>query len=161
HREAAVSETVPGARAAPQAAKAARPAAAEPGARGLVTQHVRHAYWKYPVIALAVAVLLGLLGVFAGSPNSPRATIATTSGQDPGGAALAFTEELAGTSASAANQQEFGLGPPGAVFVTGPLASFAPLLGGGVAAALAGWRAAPASQRAAWAGNYLTALGKI
>jgi hypothetical protein len=135
--------------------------AAGPAAADLVTQHVRHAYWKYPVIALALAILLGLLGVFAGSPNSPRATIAATSRQDPGGAALAFTQELAGTSSSAGNQQEFGLGPPGQVFVTGPLGSFEPLLGGDVAAALAAWRAAPASQQAAWANNYLMALGKI
>ena len=92
------------------ATPAGQRAAAEPAAAGLVTQHVRHAYWKYPIIALALAVLLGLLGVFAGSPNSPRATIAATSRQDPGGAALAFTQELAGTSASAANQNEPGLG---------------------------------------------------
>jgi len=73
-------------------------------------------------------------------------------GADPAG------KELAGTSASAANQDEFGLGPPGEVFVTGPLASFAPLLGGGVGAALARYRAAPASQQAAWAESYLKAL---
>jgi hypothetical protein len=136
-------------------------AADGPAAGGLVTQHVRHGYWKYPIIALALAVVLGVLGVFAGSPNSPRATIAATSRQDPGGAALAFTQELAGTSSSAGNQKEFGLGPPGQVFVTGPLGSFAPLLGGNVAAALAAWRAAAASQRAAWANNYLMALDKI
>ena len=136
-------------------------AATEPAAAGLVTQHVRHGYWKYPIIALALAVVLGVLGVFAGSPNSPRATIAATSRQDPGGAALAFTQELAGTSASAGNQKEFGLGPPGQMFVIGPLGSFAPLLGGNVAAALAAWRAATASQQAAWANNYLMALGKI
>ena len=94
--------------AAPRPAR--QRAAAEPAAAGLVTQHVRHAYWKYPIIALVLAVALGLLGVFAGSPNSPRATIAATTRQDPGGAALAFTQELAGTSASAANQNEFGLG---------------------------------------------------
>ena len=136
-------------------------AATEPAAAGLVTQHVRHGYWKYPIIALALAVVLGVLGVFAGSPNSPRATIAATSRQDPGGAALAFTQELAGTSASAGNQKEFGLGPPGQMFVIGPLGSFAPLLGGNVAAALAAWRAATASQQAAWANNYLMALDKI
>lgn len=138
-----------------------RRAAAEPAAAGLVTQHVRHGYWKYPIIALALAVALVLLGVFAGSPNSPRATIAATSRQDPGGAVLCFTQELAGSSASAANQQEFGLGPPGEVFVTGPVSSFAPLLGGKVTAALAQYRAAPASQQAAWADNYLKALDTI
>ena len=41
--------------------------ASEPAAGGLITQHVRHAYWKYPIIALVLAVALGLLGVFAGS----------------------------------------------------------------------------------------------
>ena len=135
--------------------------AMEPAAAGLVTQHVRHAYWKYPVIALVLAVALVLLGVFAGSPNSPRATIAATARQDPGGAVLCFTQELAGISASAANQAESGLGPPGEVFVTGPVSSFAPLLGGKAAAALARYRAAPASQQAAWAANYLKALGTI
>jgi hypothetical protein len=110
---------------------------------------------------VALAIALGLLGVFAGSPNSPRATIAGTTRQDPGGAALAFTQELAGTSASAGNEKEFGLGPPGQVFVTGPLNSFAPLFGGSVAAALAAYRAAPTSQQAAWANNYLMALDKI
>ena len=137
------------------------PRAAEPTAGGLVTQHVRHAYWKYPIIALALAVALGLLGALAGSPNSPRATIAATSRQDPGGAALAFTQELAGTSASAANENEFGLGPPGELFVTGPLTSFAPLLGGNVTAALAAYQAAPPSQQAAWANSYLKALDTI
>jgi hypothetical protein len=149
---------VSGTAAAPPAGQRA---AAEPAAAGLVTQHVRHGYWKYPIIALALAVALGVLGVLAGSPNSPRATIAATSRQDPGGAALAFTQELAGTSASAGNEKEFGLGPPGELFVTGPLASFAPLLGGNVTAALAAWRAAPAGQQAAWANNYLMALDKI
>lgn len=140
---------------------AEEPAAEEPTAAGLVTQRVRHAYWKYPIIALALAVLLGLLGVFAGSPNYPRATIAQTSRQDPGGAALAFTQELAGTSSSAGNQKEFGLGPPGALFVTGPLTSFAPLLGGNVPGALTQYRTAPASQQARWTGNYLKALEAI
>ena len=143
------------------AAPAGQRAAAGPAAGGLVTQHVRHAYWKYPIVALALAIVLGLLGVFAGSPNSPRATIAQTSRQDPGGAALAFTQELTGMSASAGNQQEFGLGPPGALFVTGPLRSFAPLLGGNVAAALAQYQAASASQQQTWANNYLKALGTI
>jgi hypothetical protein len=137
------------------------PAAGRPSPAGLVTQHVRHAYWKYPIIAVALAVLLGLLGVFAGSPNSPRAAIAKTSRQDPGGAVLAFSQELAGTSSSAGNAGEFGMGPPGKVFVTGPLSSFEPLLGGRVAAALAQYRAAPASQQTQWAANYVKALGTI
>lgn len=131
----------------------------EPGP--LVTQHVRHAFWKYPIIAVVLAAALGLLGAFAGSPNTPRATIAQTSLQDPGGAILAFSQELAGTSPSWANRQEFGMGPPGQVFVTGPVSSFAPLLGGQVGVALARYRAAPASQQQKWADNYLTALDAI
>ena len=138
-----------------------QPTAGEPAEAAVVTQHVRHAYWKYPIIALALAIVLGLLGVFAGSPNSPRATIAQTTRQDPGGAALAFTQELTGMSASAGNQQEFGLGPPDKLFVTGPLRSFAPLLGGNISAALAQYQAASASQRASWANNYLKALATI
>ena len=135
--------------------------AEEPAADGLVVQHVRHGYWKYPIIALALAILLGLLGVFAGSPNSPRATIAKTSQQDPGGAVLAFTQELAGMSSSAGNEKEFGLGPPAKLFVTGPLQSFAPLLGGNVTTALGQYQTAPASQQASWANNYMKALDTI
>jgi len=138
-----------------------QPAAGEPSEAAVVTQHVRHAYWKYPIIALALAIVLGLLGAFAGSPNSPRATIAQTTRQDPGGAALALTQELTRMSASAGNQQEFGLGPPGELFVTGPLRSFSPLLGGNIAAALAQYQAAPSSQQATWANNYLKALATI
>ena len=85
--------------------------ASEPAAGGVITQHVRLAYWKYPIIALVLAVAIGLLGVFAGSPNSPRATIAATSRQDPGGAALAFTQELADTSAAASPRRWPGTGP--------------------------------------------------
>ena len=121
----------------------------------MVTGSTRSSRWCLPSCSACSAS-------FAGSPNSPRATIAATARQDPGGAALAFTQELAGTSASAGNQQEFGLGrPPGELFVTGPLRSFAPLLGGNVGPALAQYQAAPASQQATWADNYLKALATI
>src|SRR6266516_3479271 len=59
HREAIVSGTTGHEPPAPNTAE-------EPAADGLVVQHVRHGYWKYPIIALALAILLGLLGVFAG-----------------------------------------------------------------------------------------------
>lgn len=138
-----------------------RPAgmAQEPGR--LVTQRVRHAFWKYPIIAAVLAVALGLLGAFAGSPNTPRATIAQTSRQDPGGAILAFSQELSGDSPSWANRGEFGMGPPDQVFVTGPVSSFAPLLGAQTATALARYRAAPASQQRARAETYVAALGTV
>ena len=125
------------------------------------TYPVRHPYWKYPLLALAAAgLILVLAGVF-GSPNWPRDTIAGVSNKDPGGAVLAFTQELDGTASSWSNTRERGFGPPDQVFVINPVNDFAPLLGPKVSAAVAAWQAASADEQRAWASAYDKALGTI
>jgi len=47
---------------------------ARPG--GPPTHHVRHAFWKYPVIAVAVLGAIVTLAALLGSPNWPRDQIA-------------------------------------------------------------------------------------
>jgi hypothetical protein len=138
-------------------------APAEPGRRGdrPPTYPVRHPYWKYPLLALAAAgLIVGLAGAF-GSPNWPRDTIAGVSSKDPGGAVLAFTQELDGTASSWSNKRERGFGRPDKAFVINPVSEFAPLLGPRVSAAITTWRAASADQQQAWAAAYDKALGTI
>src|SRR5215470_12440213 len=102
----------------------AKPASDRPSER-----LVRHVFWKYPIISVVLLVVVAILAAAVGSPNYPRDTIAGVSKADPGGAVLAFTMELDGTSSSAGNAQEFGMGDPGQVFVLNPLRQAAPLLG--------------------------------
>jgi len=122
---------------------------------------VRHCFWKYPLIAGGLAVLLIALAFIVGSPNWPRDTIAGVSQSDPGGAVLAFTQELDGTSSSWAELRMHGMGEPGQVFVLGPVSDFASLLGTSVAQAVGTYKEASATQRQAWAGAYEQALGTI
>ncbi len=122
---------------------------------------VRHCYCKYPVIALAMAGILIALGVAAGSPNWPRDTIKAVSRKDPGGAVLAFTQELDGTASSWMNEKERGMGRPDLAFVINPVVNFAPLLGADVSSALATYRRAASSQQTTWAANYDAALACI
>lgn len=134
---------------------------------------VRHVFWKYPIIAaVAFAGLIGLAATM-GSPNWPRDTIASVTTADPSGAILAFTQELDGTSPSAANAQEWGMGAPSQVFVLNPLRQAAPWFGPGVCHRLgqaddacldegiATYLAASSDQRQQWAANYDQALGTI
>nr|MDQ6901092.1 hypothetical protein [Candidatus Dormibacteraeota bacterium] len=109
----------------------------------------------------------------AGSPNYPRDTIAGASSHDPGGAVLAFTQELDGTSTSSANAQEFGVGDPAQTFVLKPLRAAAPLLGevsvqglprlpvSDLRQAIANYDSASADQRMSWANNYDKALRTV
>ena len=122
---------------------------------------VRHVFWKYPILAFVFLVVVALLAGFVGSPNWPRDTIATVTQKDPGGAILAFTQELDGTATSTGNAAEFGMGDPGQVFVLGPLRQVAPLWRADVRAAVATYDAASADQRQAWASAYDKALGTI
>ena len=122
---------------------------------------VRHVFWKYPILALVLLVVVVLLAGFVGSPNWPRDTIATVTQKDPGGAILAFTQELDGTATSTGNAAEFGMGDSGQVFVMNPLRQAAPLLGSDVQSAIATYDAASAPQQQAWASNYEKALGTI
>jgi len=122
---------------------------------------VRHVFWKYPILAFVLLVIVALLAGFLGSPNWPRDTIASVTRNDPGGAIKAFTQELDGTATSTGNAQEFGMGDPGQVFVLGPLHQAAPLLGSDVVAALGTYDAASPDQRQAWASAYDKALGTI
>ena len=122
---------------------------------------VRHVFWKYPIVAAIMLVVVTLLAALVGSPNWPRDTIASVTTKDPGGAILAFTQELDGASASAMNAQEFGMGDPAQVFVIGPLTQAAPLLGQPVESALTTYKSATPDQRTAWAAAYDKALGTI
>jgi len=122
---------------------------------------VRHVFWKYPLLTVVLLAVIALLAAVVGSPNYPRATIADAAQSDPGGAVLAFTQELDGTSASAANAAEFGMGNPADVFVVQPLKQYAPLLGADVAQALSTYQDASADQRQQWAAAYDQALGTI
>ena len=143
-------------RQAVAAALAARPASDRPPER-----LVRHVFWKYPIIAVVLLVVVAILAAAVGSPNWPRDTIAAVSKADPGGAILAFTMELDGTSSSAANAQEFGMGDPGQVFVLNPLRQYASLLGSDVQQAIGAYDAASSDQQQNWASTYDQALGTI
>lgn len=125
------------------------------------TRLVRHVFWKYPLLAAFLFAVIAVVAGLVGSPNWPRDTIAKISQQDPGGAVLAFTQELEGVSSSAANAQEWGMGDPGQVFVINPLRQYAPLLGTDVSIALTTYEHASAAQQQAWASNYDKALGSI
>ncbi len=122
---------------------------------------VRHIFWKYPLLTVVLLAVIALLAAVVGSPNFPRATIADAAQSDPGGAVLAFTQELDGTSFSAANAAEFGMGNPADVFVAQPLKQYAPLLGADVAQALSTYQDASADQRQQWAAAYDKALATI
>src|SRR5713101_192317 len=141
-----------------------QPAASDSAAQGSdlpPERLVRHVFWKYPILALVLLVVVALLAGFVGSPNWPRDTIATVTQKDPGGAILAFTQELDGTATSTGNAAEFGMGDPGQVFVMNPLRQAAPLLGTDVQSAVATYDAASAQQQQAWAKAYDDALGTI
>lgn len=130
----------------------------QPG--GPPTHAVRHAFWKYPLVAGAVlAVIVGLAAVL-GSPNWPRDQIATTASADPGGSVLAFTQELDGTASSWGNTGEAGKAPD-QLFVLGPVRTFAPLLGSAASAAVDRYEQASPEQQHAWASAYDDALMTI
>ena len=126
------------------------------------TRLVRHCFCKYPIVAAIVLIVVAVLAAMVGSPNWPRTQIATAATKDPGGAILAFTQELDGTSASSANADENGVGDPAEAFVVGPLRQAAPLLhSSGLDAALAAYAAADSQQRLDWATAYDKALDSI
>jgi hypothetical protein len=122
---------------------------------------VRHVFWKYPILAAVLFALIVAVAAIVGSPNWPRDTIAGVTKDDPGGAILAFTQELDGTASSASNAQEWGMGDPGQVFVLNPLRQYAPLLGSNVQGAIQTYDGASADQQQAWATAYDKALATI
>ena len=122
---------------------------------------VRHVFWKYPLLAVVMFVIVAVVAAAMGSPNYPRDTIASVTQRDPGGAILAFTQELDGTSASAMNAQENGMQDPAQVFVVRPLMQASSLLGPSIRTALDTYSAASPDQQLAWASAYDTALGTI
>jgi hypothetical protein len=122
---------------------------------------VRHVFWKYPILAVVLLVVVAVLAAAVGSPNWPKDTIAGATKNNPGGAIMAFTQELDGTATSTGNAAEFGMGDPGQVFVMNPLRQAAPLLGSDVQSAVATYDAASAQQQQAWASTYDKALGTI
>src|SRR6266567_2395531 len=122
---------------------------------------MRHVFWKYPLLSLVLLVVVAVIAAAVGSPNWPKDTIAAVTKDNPGGAILAFTQELDGTATSTSNAAEFGMGDPGQLFVLGPLRQVAPLWRADVRAALAAYDAASPQQQQAWASNYDKALGTI
>jgi len=134
---------------------------------------VRHVFWKYPIIA--VVLLAGIAGIAAaaGSPDSPRETIAGAAKHDPGGCVLAFAHELAGVGSSAQNASEFGVGNPAQVFVMRPLHAALATLGtvsvadlptlqaSEVRSAVATYDAASPAQRTSWATTYHHAVDAL
>lgn len=125
---------------------------------------VRHAFWKYPLIAAVLAGALIVVAILAGSPDWPLATLSETDTKDPGGAILAMTMELDGTSASWSNTAEPGMpGTPAETFVLAPVREYAPLLHPHdvVAAAVKEYDQAGADQQQMWAANYHQALDGI
>jgi hypothetical protein len=141
-----------------------QPAASDSPARGSdrpPERLVRHVFWKYPILAVVLFVVVAVLAAAVGSPNWPKDTIAGVTKNNPGGAILAFTQELDGTATSTGNAAEFGMGDPGQVFVMNPLRQAAPLLGTDVQSAVASYDTASAQQQQAWASNYDKALGTI
>ncbi len=122
---------------------------------------VRHVFWKYPILSLVLLVVVAAVAFAVGSPNWPRDTIASVTKDNPGGAIMAFTQELDGTATSTGNAAEYGMGDPGQVFVIGPLRQVAPLWRADVRAALAAYDAASPQQQLAWAKAYDDALGTI
>lgn len=122
---------------------------------------VRHVFWKYPLLAAFLFATIAIVAALVGSPNWPRDTIASVSQKDPGGAVLAFTQELEGTSPSASNAQEWGMGEPGQVFVLNPLRQYLPLLGTDISIALTTYESANSEQQQTWAANYDKALVSI
>jgi hypothetical protein len=122
---------------------------------------VRHVFWKYPILSVVLLVIVAAVAFAVGSPNWPRDTIASVTKDNPGGAIMAFTQELDGTATSTTNAAEFGMGDPGQVFVLGPLRQVAPLWRADYRAALATYDAASPQQQLAWAKAYDTALGTI
>nr|MDQ2905952.1 hypothetical protein [Chloroflexota bacterium] len=113
-------------------------------------------------LSLVLLVVVAVLALAVGSPNWPKDTIAGVTKADPGGAILAFTQELDGTASSSANAQEFGVGDPGQTFVLNPLRQAAPLLGSStLQQAIATYDGASAAQQQTWASNYDKALGTI
>jgi len=141
-----------------------QPAASDSAAQGSdrpPERLVRHVFWKYPILAVVLLVVVAVLAAAVGSPNWPKDTIASVTKNNPGGAILAFTQELDGTATSTGNAAEFGMGDPGQVFVLGPLHQAAPLLGSDVQSAVATYDAASTQQQQAWASTYEKALGTI
>jgi hypothetical protein len=122
---------------------------------------VRHVFWKYPLLSIVLLVVVAVLAATVGSPNYPRDSIAGVTKADPGGAILAFTQELDGTASSSGNAQEFGMGDPGQVFVLNPLRQASSLLNSDVGQAITTYDAASATQQQTWASNYGKALGTI
>ncbi len=134
---------------------------------------VRHVFWKYPILSVVFLAVVAFLAAAVGSPNWSRATIATTTKGNPGGAVLAFTQELDGTSSSSTNARERGVGNPGQAFVLGPVRAAAPLVAtvslpnlptvqaSDVQRAITTYESANPEQQTAWAANYDTALATI
>jgi hypothetical protein len=122
---------------------------------------VRHVFWKYPILAIVLLVVVAVIAAAVGSPNWPKDTIAAVTKDNPGGAIMAFTQELDGTATSTGNAQEFGMKDPGQIFVLDPLRQASPMLSSDVQSAITTYDAASPQQQTSWAAAYDKALGTI
>lgn len=121
---------------------------------------VTHCFWRYPIVAGIVTVAVILLGMIAGSPNWPQATIKKVTTEQPGGTLWAVAQELDRSSSSYTNTQEYGMVNPATRLVVDPLKSASWALAPNVNEALSQFLAQPEQQQVRWAMNYDNAIRK-
>jgi hypothetical protein len=121
---------------------------------------VTHCFWRYPVLALVLALAVALLGFTAGSPFWPRATIAKVAAIQPGGTVWAVAQQLDGSSASNTIAMQPGIHDPAEALVIKPLQSAKWTLSSAQNQALAEYLAAAPAQQQKWAMNYDNAIKK-
>ncbi|UOF92260.1 hypothetical protein LSG31_08890 [Fodinisporobacter ferrooxydans] len=121
---------------------------------------VTHCFWRYPIVGILVILGVVILGVSAGSPDWPVATIQKISTNQPGGTILAVAQELDGTSASYTNVHEYGMSDPVSSLVINPLKSAKWALNSQQKAALDQYMKAKPSEQKQWAMNYDKAIQK-
>ena len=121
---------------------------------------VTHCFWRYPVLALVLALAVVLLGFTAASPFWPRTTIAKVAAIQPGGTVWAVAQQLDGSSASYIIAMQPEIHDPAEALVIKPLQSAKWALSSAQNQALAQYLAATPAQQKEWAMNYDNAIQK-